>query len=138
MRIQVIDHQQGTSCRICAVGRAGRFPLLDFIETCHRDHPRELIRLQALLDRFAENGRIFDSTKVNSLGEGLFEFKTPGGLRVTWFWDAGRCVICGHCFIKKSQKTPKQELDSARFWKEHYFAAKSTGNLHEINHDPLP
>lgn len=53
------------------------------------------------------------------------KFKTIGGLRVTWFWDADYAVICGRCFIKKSKKTPWKELENARKWQGWYKKERS-------------
>lgn len=132
MNVQIIQYHGGDRCRIFALGLDDRFPFLDFVEECDKTHPKELVRLIALLDRFADTGKIHDRTKVNSLGDGLYEFKTSGGLRVTWFWDAGYAVICGHCFIKKSQNTPAKELETARKWQGWYLKEKQEGGIKEI------
>ena len=132
MTVQIIQYHQGQRCRIYALGRDDRYPFFDFIEECHKTRPKELVRLIALLDRFADTGKIYDTTKVNSLGEGLYEFKTSGGLRVTWFWSSGYAVICGHCFIKKSQKTSAKELKAALKWQEWYLKAKKERSIREI------
>ena len=59
----------------------------------------------------------------------VFELKTRGGVRVMAFWDEGNLIICSHAFMKKSQKTPRGELDRARKARDEYFTAKRTNQL---------
>ena len=50
------------------------------------------------------------------MGDGLFELRIHGqdGIaRVFFCTKIGRKIIMLHCFIKKTQKTPKRELDIA-------------------------
>lgn len=57
-----------------------------------------------------------------SLGDGLWELRSslPGKIaRVIFFIDGPRFIIV-HGFIKKSQKTPKEELETAKTRKKHY------------------
>jgi len=65
----------------------------------------------------------------------LFEFKTIGGLRLVWFWDAHRVILCSHGFVKKRQDTPLRELKTGSDWKKEYELAKKTKEL-EIIEDP--
>ena len=54
---------------------------------------------------------------VGTLGAGLFEIRTKGreGIgRSIYCTVKGREVIILHSFVKKSQKTPKKDLDLAR------------------------
>lgn len=124
MHIELVELQKGLKCRIMALGCDSRFPLLDFIDQCNRTHEKKLRQLQALFDRFADTGEIRNTEKVRMLEDGLFEFKAGGILRVTWFWDRNYVVICGHCFVKKSNQTPKNDLKQARRWKKIYEEAR--------------
>ena len=54
---------------------------------------------------------------IGSLGSGLYEIRAKGkeGIgRSLYCTVAGREVVILHSFIKKSQKTPKKELDLSR------------------------
>ncbi len=59
--------------------------------------------------------------------KGLYEIRVEVGgniYRIFSFFDKGSLVILGNAFQKKSQKTPKQEIDKAVKIMEEYFNAK--------------
>lgn len=85
--------------------------------------------MAALFDRVVEHGIPKDKQKCRTLGNKLFEFKTPGGLRIVWFWDENKMVICTHGFKKSTRKTPRGQIEWALFIKADYFEAKSKGTL---------
>ena len=61
--------------------------------------------------------------------EGLYEIKvstTFRNIRIFCFFDEGRLVVLSNCFIKKTQKTPKRELELALKLKEEYFKNKNS------------
>jgi len=43
------------------------------------------------------------------------------------FFDEGHVVVLTNCFVKKTQKTPKRELELAIKLKSEYFATKKKG-----------
>jgi phage-related protein len=98
--------------------------------------PDEYAKLTKLLDHSCDHGLPKNKQKVNTLGEGLFEFKTIGGLRLIWFWDANRIILCTHGFLKKRQSTPQGELVAAAKWKKAYEAAKSANKVRFIEDPP--
>lgn len=54
---------------------------------------------------------------TEAIGDGLFELRLKGqeGIARVFFCAlAGRRVIVLHAFIKKSQKTPRREIETAR------------------------
>jgi phage-related protein len=62
--------------------------------------------------------------------DGLFEIKvstTFKQIRIFCFFDKGELVILTNCFVKKSQKTPKRELELAIRIKKEYFEIKNKG-----------
>ncbi|HKV11893.1 MAG TPA: type II toxin-antitoxin system RelE/ParE family toxin [Thermoanaerobaculia bacterium] len=61
--------------------------------------------------------------------EGEIRQTEQGRVRVLWFFDKGRLILCSHGFIKSSQKTPEREKGIARRAFEEYHAAKATGSL---------
>lgn len=52
----------------------------------------------------------------SALGDGLFELRVGRKdiARAVWFFQAGQRIVVVRCFVKKSQKTPRGELDLAR------------------------
>ena len=116
-------------CRVYLLGDAGRFPVAEFLAQAGGADPHEFRKLTALLDRCCRHGIPNNKEKVRPLGDGLHEFKTGGGLRVFWFWDAGRMVICAHGIVKKSNKTPPKDLKLARDRKAAYESAKRKNKI---------
>jgi Phage derived protein Gp49-like (DUF891) len=51
-------------------------------------------KMVRILDYVADAGPPKDAEKSKQLREGIFEFRTKGGLRLLWFYDAGNVVIC--------------------------------------------
>jgi phage-related protein len=63
-----------------------------------------------------EYGPLLETPSTKPLGEGLFEIRARGkeGIGRSFFCTVkGKEVIVLHSFIKKSQKTPKNELKIA-------------------------
>ena len=58
---------------------------------------------------------------------GLYEIRVQAGnniYRIFCFFDEENLVIIGHGFQKKSQKTPKQEIERAEQIKKEYYENK--------------
>ena len=72
------------------------------------------------------NNRI--STKfVKPIKEGLYELRTEynsNTYRVFFIFDEGNIVILFNGFQKKTQKTPKNEIEKALRLKKEYYEAK--------------
>jgi len=75
----------------------------------------------------ADHGPPENKEKCRHLEEGIYEFKTSGGIRVLWFWDEDRMIVCTHAFVKKQQKTPLGEIEKAKRLRGRYFRDKSAG-----------
>ncbi len=61
------------------------------------------------------------------LGDGIFECRTKGEdriARVLYFFDEGKIIIATNGFVKKTQKTPKSEIDLAKARRKIYFERK--------------
>lgn len=71
-------------------------------------------RLTELLEKFGLDLRM---PHLRAMGEGLFELRPRGRegvARVFYCMQMGRKIIMLHSFIKKSNETPRRELDIAR------------------------
>ncbi|RRV26754.1 hypothetical protein EGJ23_12070 [Pseudomonas sp. o96-267] len=60
--------------------------------------------------------------------EQIYQY-SKGRIRVFWFEDDDKVVICTHGLLKKTQKTPRQEIQRAIKVKERYNRAKQNGSL---------
>lgn len=64
---------------------------------------------------------------VKSIGDGLFELRIEwqGNIyRIFFCFDEGNIVILFNAFQKKSQKTPKKEIETAKRLRKEYFNEK--------------
>jgi len=130
MHVLLTEIVRGGASRISAMGGVKGCELLRFLMTLQKDSPSEASKMAALLQHVAENGILRNEQKCRVLpGTGLFEFKTSGGVRILAFWDEERLIVCTHGFLKKSQKTPKAELQRGKRLKDEYFAAKAEGRI---------
>lgn len=76
-----------------------------------------LARYLRLTDLMLEFGPNLGMPHTRPMGEGLFELRVKGkeGLgRVFYGTIVNQRIVMLHAFIKKSQKTPKRELEIAR------------------------
>jgi phage-related protein len=76
-----------------------------------------LARYVRLADLMTEFGPNLGMPHTRAMGEGLFELRVKGqeGIaRVFYCTGVQRRLVMLHVFIKKSQKTPKRELDIAK------------------------
>jgi phage-related protein len=115
-------------------GKRDKCPVLAFFEEQSEQHAEDFAELLALLDLTAKQGPPANETKFKHLSgtDGLFEFKTGGGLRVFCFWDEGSLIVCTHGLVKKKNKTPKEEIKRAEKMKSEYEKAKEKGQLYHV------
>lgn len=116
------------------VGDRDDCPVLAFAQEQSQIRPDEWAKLAALLDHTVTQGAPTNETKFKHLTgtDGLFEFKTGGGLRLFGFWDEGQLIICTHGTVKKSQKTDPADLNWAEKMKTAYMTAKKKGTLTHV------
>src|SRR4051794_26688530 len=86
---------------------------------------RAMLRLLAMV---AEQGPPRNVEVSHKIAGEIWEL-IAGRLRVLWFYDEGRLVICSHGFLKRTRKTPVAEVDRARAAYEAYRAAKRSKTL---------
>lgn len=61
-------------------------------------------------------------------GEKIYEY-IKGRLRFFWFEDDDKIIVCTHGIVKKSQKTPRREIQRAIRIKEAYADSKAKNSL---------
>lgn len=79
--------------------------------------PGILANFLHIAEMIEEYGPALGKPYTASMGKGLFEIRSKGkeGIgRSLYCMVKGREIIILHSFIKKSQKTPKKELDLAK------------------------
>ena len=79
--------------------------------------PKIQARIIKLLELMEKHGANLGSPHTESLGDGLFEIraKAQEGIgRGLFCYLKGKHIYVLHVFVKKSQKTPKNEIELAR------------------------
>ncbi|MCC7437248.1 MAG: type II toxin-antitoxin system RelE/ParE family toxin [Armatimonadetes bacterium] len=79
--------------------------------------PKLLARYLHLADLMAEFGSNLGMPHTRSMGSGLLELRvkaSEGIARVFYCTVVGKTIVILHVFVKKSQATPKKELELAR------------------------
>ena len=80
--------------------------------------PKTLIaRFFALADRMEQYGPNPGEPHTRPMGDGLYEMRLKGleGIaRVFYCAVVNRRIVMLHCYVKKTQKTPQKDLETAR------------------------
>lgn len=93
------------------------------------DQPKKVQeKIDYVIDMIAYVERIPEQFFKHLKGtDGLYEIRVQQGnnaFRIFCCFDEGNIVILFNGFVKKSDKTPKQEIDKAERIKNEYFAEK--------------
>ena len=99
----------------------GKNPVEDFLNELN-DKMRAKMLLSIRIVR--EKGYQARMPYSEELEDGIFELRAKVGSdlsRVLYFFVIGRKIILTNGFIKKSQKTPKSEIERAKKYRADYF-----------------
>lgn len=100
----------GNCYRIDAITINGVCLVQEFIEGLERPAQKKVV---ALLQRAADFGPPVNEEKFKKLNsEGIYEFKSYQ-VRIFCVFEKGRIIILTHGFVKKSGKTPRNEIERA-------------------------
>jgi phage-related protein len=106
----------------------GDCPLLEFLTGLEAQLAADGRSMLRLLSFVAEQGPAHNVEVSHKIAGEIWEF-IAGRLRVLWFYDQGRLVVCSHGFVKRTRKTPPGEIERAQAAFQAYQAAKKAGNL---------
>lgn len=81
-----------------------------------------------LLEMCAVSGPPRNTEISHKIRGEIWEF-IKGRLRILWFYDQGRVIVCTHGFVKRTKKTPKQEISRAERIRRDYLAAKDNNMM---------
>lgn len=98
----------------------GKCPLEDYLDSLE---PKLLAKTLRTIDLLENNGASLRGPYSEPLGDGIFELRTKQGsdiTRVLYFFFIGNKAVLTNGFIKKTQKTPKPELELAKKYKDDY------------------
>ena len=115
---------------ILAVCEEERCPLYRDLEALGKRLPGDFAKIMRRFEHFAANGPPRNKELCRELEDGIFELKAQKGLmRVFFFYDEGRVVVCSHAVQKPKKKTLRTQISRARRARKAYLAEKSRDRL---------
>ena len=106
--------------------------LIDCLETTSRS---DYDQIMAQLRWAAANGPPRNDTKSRPLADKIFELKTRGGIRIPYFYDQDRLVICTEAMRKPKKTELRAVITRALAARERYFEAKRRGAVEMIQEE---
>ena len=100
----------------------GEKPCLEFLNTLEVKLRAKVFRDLTLLE---EKGKELRLPYSEHLDDGIFELRTKQGTNIVrnlYFFFVGNKIIITHGFRKKTQKTPPEEIERAKKYREDYLA----------------
>ena len=98
----------------------GRCPVQEYLDSLE---PKLLAKTLRTIDLLEANGSLLRGPYSEPLGDGIFELRTKQGsslTRVLYFFFAGNKAVLTNGFTKKTQKTPKSDVEIAKKYKTDY------------------
>jgi len=92
----------------------GRIPFMEHLESLDPKMRAKVLKDMDLLEEF---GTALRKPYSAPLGDGIFELRTKLGsnvVRTLYFFFVGSRAVITHGFVKKTQKTPKGEIERAK------------------------
>jgi phage-related protein len=123
MKLTIRPILHGPAFRIYGLVFDGSCETEDFLAQAEHDDPDEFASMVALLDRTTKHGPPKNKEKSREVGDGIYEFKSKS-LRICYFYDSGKMIICTHGFGKPAKKVQDREIHRARALKQTYFNLK--------------
>lgn len=80
-------------------------------------------KLLGIIGILQEKGNLLREPHSKSLGDGIFELRGKVGndiSRVLYFFYYGKKIILTNGFVKKSMKTPRDEIEKAKIYRKEY------------------
>lgn len=112
----------------------GKCPIWDFLEALRLKAPTNKdARIQhkqasLYIELLQQNGTHMNAEITKHLDDGIWELR-PGNNRVFYFFYQNDTYVLLHQFRKKSQKTPKREIEKAKTERNNYLRRKETAKL---------
>ena len=99
----------------------GTFPVEQFILSLENKMQAKVFRLLNLLEEF---GNQLSEPHSKYLEEGIYELRikqSSNTTRVLYFFFTGKRIILTNGFVKKTQKTPRNEIELAKKRKQLFY-----------------
>ena len=114
--------------------RDGECQIWDFLEglrikaASNKDARIQHKQVSLYMELLALNGTNMSENITKHLEEDIWELR-PGNNRVFYFFVQNNTFVLLHQFRKKSQKTPRREIEKAKRERDDYLSRKEKGEL---------
>lgn len=102
----------------------GEKPVKDFLLSLNPKMRAKMLREIELLEN---NGSMLREPDSKPLGDGIFELRAKFSndiTRVLYFFCVGKNIVLTNGFVKKTQKTPPAEIETAKKYRAEYLSRK--------------
>ena len=102
----------------------GEIPVINFIDSLE---PKMGAKVLSLIEILEEKGNQLRLPYSEFLEDGIFELRCKFGSDITrtlYFFYEGANIILTNGFVKKTQKTPAQEIKLAKLRRDDYLSRK--------------
>lgn len=112
----------------------GNSELWDFLEELRskadnsKDARIQFKQISLYIELLQNHGTHLPDNITKHIGEDIWELR-PGNNRVFYFYFRENTFVLLHQFRKKSQKTPKREIEKAKAERDDYLRRKETADL---------
>lgn len=112
----------------------GKCPIWDFLEALrlkaptNKDERIQHKQASLYIELLQQNGTHMNAEITKHLDDGIWELR-PGNNRIFYFFCQNDTYVLLHQFRKKSQKTPKREIEKAKAERNDYLRRKETAKL---------
>jgi len=106
----------------------GSCPVEKFLDSLDKKMRARLLRMLLLLE---EHGNELREPYSKFLEDGIFEVRAQQGTditRVLYFFMVGKKIVLTNGFVKKTQKTPQSEIDTAKKYRDEYLSRKENNS----------
>jgi len=133
MRLRCVQHGVWMILTVC--NDRGGCPVQEFIDRLETDSQSDYDQVMAQLRWAAVNGPPRNDKKSRPLADKIFEFKTRGGIRIPYFYDKDRLIICTEAMRKPKKTELRAVIARALATRERYFEAKRRGAVEMIQEE---
>ncbi len=98
----------------------GEEPAKDFILQQDSKMKAKLLRI---IETMACNGNVLGEPYTKCLTDGIYEIRAKHSsdiTRVLYFFESGGRIVLTNGFVKKTDKTPRREIEKARKYRNDY------------------
>jgi phage-related protein len=107
---------------VCFQTDSGRVPVQEFIDSLHQRTQQKCFNVIDLLKEF---GKKLPVPHADYLGDDIYELRftgVEGRVRILYFFYYEDKIVLTNGFVKKRQRTPKTEIETAKIRRGLYLA----------------